>query len=134
MWREIERGGDLGLLVEAPDGKALFEQCRRALYELLFGALPAKAAGSAWSVLLEGADDEELAVAWFNELLFLLETGRGCLISSRYAYDPSGPSLAVEGCLVMAPALPALAIKAATYGGLRLDPGPPVRLEITFDL
>ncbi len=150
-WRELEHTADVGLEVRAETLEDLVAESARAFYALLFGAearsdasvavrAPDVASVAVRRIEVEALDAVELFVSWLNELLFLLEVRgeRLCLRSVRLTARGADAacaafSLVVEGNAVAAP-VPSLGIKAVTYGGALVLPGPPTLLRLFFDV
>ena len=126
-WETFEHEADVGLLVRAPDGPALFRQAGLALFALVCDAdrvEPRKA----YELAGEAGDVEALLVDWLNDLVFLFQ-GEGVVCCdfafaewsedgyrSRALGEPADPDRHAPRDLV----------KAATYHGLsvqRLESG-----------
>ena len=134
-WTELEHTADMGLRIEAPDSGSLVEECAKALYAYIPPGSGDEAESETvkWTAELDGIDMEELFIRWLNELIYLWATQ---------------PSLLIPTCVPLAPVLPkrtghgrlgpgtggTCPFKAATYGGARLETGPPAVLTVYFDV
>ena len=68
----LDHTGDLGIRVWAADVKGLFQEAGRALFDIITD-LDKVEAHLHQEVSVEGSGQEELLVAWLNELLYLHE-------------------------------------------------------------
>jgi len=134
-WRELDHPADVRLEVEAETLESLFRECADAFYSVSLGIpKPDFGRGFPGAVSLKGIEDDlaGLLVAWMNELLFELETARRVFVPMEVRIDESCCLLAT-GDWVTAPAAGGK-VKAVTYGGLELDPGPPWRFRVILDV
>lgn len=134
-WRELDHPADIRLEIEAETLEALFRECAEAFYSVSLGMRTESSCGHSPGVVVvqgTGEDLEALLVAWMNELLFELETSRRVFVPLEVRIDEACSILAI-GEWVLAPAAGGR-VKAVTYGGLSLDPGPPLQLEVIMDV
>ena len=136
-WKELEHTGDLRLEIEAGTPEDLALECARAFYETSAG-LPVEKKGPGGEmqhlqVFSQECDMAGLFAAWMNELLFFLETGHGVFYPEAVRVDGQAGSLEAWGRWGPSPK-PGGRVKAATYGGLEFDAGPPCRLRVTLDV
>lgn len=71
-WRTFEHQADLGLLVDAPDGPALFAEAGLAFFATVCD-LDRVEERETWAAAGEADGVEALLVDWLNELVFLFE-------------------------------------------------------------
>ncbi|MCC6224336.1 MAG: archease [Thermoleophilia bacterium] len=124
-WETFEHQADVGLVVHAPDGASLFVEAGLALLSLLCDPDAVRERAS-YDIAVSAPDEEELLVAWLNELLFLFE-GRGVVwrrIELR-TWSPTALRATLHGEPVD-PGRHAIAggVKAATYHGLAVVSDP----------
>ena len=136
-WKELEHTGDLRLEIEAGTPEDLAIECARAFYETS-ACLSIRGNGHGGEmqhlqVSSSGSDLAGLFAAWMNELLFFLETGHGVFYPETVRIDGQAGSLEAWGRWGPSPK-PGGRVKAATYGGLEFDAGPPCRLRVTLDV
>lgn len=135
-WRELEHPADIRLEIEAETPEALAKECVYAFYsvsseeklERSKDEIPGKI-----EVFSSEGDLEGVLVALMNELLFRLETTRDVFLPESVEIDLSKGRLVSRGKWRPATCLGSR-VKAVTYGGLELDPGPPWRLRVTMDV
>lgn len=134
-WTELEHTADMGLRIEAPDPGSLVEECAKALYAYIPPGSEDEAESETveWTAELNGIDLEDLFIRWLNELIFLWDTKRSLLIPTCVRLDTELPTLTVQGRLVTGTG-GTCPFKAATYGGARLETGPPAVLTVYFDV
>lgn len=136
-WKELEHTGDLRMEIEAGTPEDLALECARAFYETTAGiSIRGDKPGGGLQQILVASQENDLAclfAAWMNELLFFLETGHGVFYPEAVRVDGQAGSLEAWGRWGPSPK-PGGRVKAATYGGLEFDAGPPCRLRVTLDV
>ena len=136
-WKELEHTGDLRLEIEAGTLEGLALECARAFYESSADiSIRGDDPGGEMQQILVASQENDLAglfAAWMNELLFFLEVGRGVFYPERIRVDGQAASLEAWGTWGTSPKRGGR-VKAATYGGLEFDAGPPCRLRVTLDV
>lgn len=135
-WRKLDHPADVRIEVEAETLEDLFRECADAFYSVSLGTWSAEnSIGHSPGVFsLQGSGDDlaGLLVTWMNELLFELETSRRVFVPLEIRIDERLNLLAI-GEWVLTPAAGGR-VKAVTYGGLSIDLGPPLRLEVIMDV
>ena len=133
-YEELAHTADLRLRVRGETREALFAHAAEGLYALMRWAPPANAPPQERTLNLSAPDAETLLVDWLGELLYLSEA-HGVRWSAFAVHRASETELAatVRGAVGGRPEQP---VKAVTYHGLRVAPGPDGRWEttITFDV
>jgi len=122
----------VGIEVWGNDLEQLFAESSGAMYGIIFASPFFSGKGEAWEITLEGHDLEDLAVLWLNELIYLIEVRRRVYRVSSMFLDQRGFRLTSEGFLHPSPKV-LTPLKAATFGGIFLDPSDPPRLKLYFD-
>ena len=132
-WEAVDHTADLAVRVWAPDLAGLFRQAAVALAHLLAGGPPVEG-GEPATLVVTGIDLEELLVGWLNEILYRIES-EGLLLqgitSMRISEFSEGYCLEVDAGVApldgrVAP------VKAATYHGLKIDPGAANGYDLTI--
>jgi SHS2 domain-containing protein len=133
--REIDHTGDVGLEIEAPDRRALFETAARGLLQLLVrGGVEGRVARS---VRVKSTESEELLLDWLNEILSVADLHGEVYREARVIRLEDRE---VEGVLRGEPFdperhEPRFGVKAATYHRYRCEEGPGGwRARVIFDL
>jgi len=75
VYTEVEHTADYSVLLRAPDLPGLFRQAVHSVHQLC-GLQVDEAESVQRTIVLQAADLEGLLVAWLEELLFDIETGR----------------------------------------------------------
>lgn len=135
-WRELEHPADLRLEIEGETLEALAKECVYAFYSVASGEIeerPGDEIPGNIEVFSSEGDLEGLLVALMNELLFRLETTRQVFLPESVEFDISKMCLLSRGKWMPA-TCPGSRVKAVTYGGLELDPGPPWRFKVIMDV
>lgn len=136
MYEHFEHTADLGLRIRAASLEELFAEAGRALTGALVGHPDSVRPAQPRSIQLEAAEPPDLLHDWLAELLYLFETER--LLFGRF--EVALPSGGLTATAWGEPADPArheieLEIKAVTYHGLKIEPGPGGWLaEVIVDL
>jgi len=122
-YQTFDHTADLGILVQAESGAALFAEAARALSEQICGPRPFKATGEV-QVNVNGGDWPDLMINWLRELLYLVN-------GKNLVFGPVGIGRLTEfsleavvpvdntGC---APHDMFNEIKAVTYHQLQVEP------------
>lgn len=123
-WKTFEHPADVGLLVEAADGPALFADAALALFDLVCD-LEQVEERERYELAAEAASIEELLVGWLNDLVYLFE-GEG-VVCRRVCFR-SWAETAYVAELFGEPVDPSRhdphdLVKAATYHGLAVERG-----------
>jgi len=133
-YEELAHTADLRLRVRGETREALFAHAAEGLYALMRWAPPADTPQQERTLILSAPDAETLLVDWLAELLYLSEA-HGVRWSAFAVQRTSETALlaTVRGAIGGRPERP---VKAVTYHGLRVAPGPDGRWEatITFDV
>lgn len=133
-YEELAHTADLRLRVRGETREALFAHAAEGLYALMRWTSPADAPQQERRLTLSAPDAETLLVDWLSELLYLSEAHG--VRWSAFAVERASEtelSAAVRGAVGGHPERP---VKAVTYHGLRVAPGPDGRWEatLTFDV
>lgn len=137
-WRTTRRHGplphtaDVGLEAVAPDPRALFEEAATALAELTAELAPGAEVSTWEDVTLEGGDLADLAYAWLNELIALIDIRRAGIVAVSVDRFDSGEADGAWGLharvglrrYAEGGVRPRSQAKAATYHGLAVERGP----------
>jgi SHS2 domain-containing protein len=133
----VDHTADVALRVWADSLEELFRQAACGMMALLTDPAQVKPA-SETRVTVTGMDLEELLIAWLGEILYRFDTDRVLLVD----FEPPHIERTGDGFRLSAgargarwdPAHHAIrsAVKAATYHGLRLEPGPDGRYDLTI--
>jgi SHS2 domain-containing protein len=83
-WETFEHDADVGLVVRGRDGRELFAEAGRALFDLVCD-LDAVEERRAWDLAGEAENVEALLVDWLNDLVYLFE-GEGA-VCRRFAFS-----------------------------------------------
>jgi SHS2 domain-containing protein len=118
-WDTFEHQADVGLLVDAPDGPALFAEAGCAFFSLVCNPNRIEEREQ-YELVAEAGGVEELLVGWLNDLIYLLE-GEGA-VCRRFEF-PEWSETSYRAVLHGEPADPERhelrsVVKAATYHGL----------------
>jgi SHS2 domain-containing protein len=136
-WRDLEHPADIRLEIEAENLSGLVKECAKAFYFVELEFLPeVPAQGQPGMISINegrGGDLAGLLVAWMNELLYFLDTAGQLFFPLVVEIDSSAGRLVARGIWQDAPS-PGGRVKAVTYGGLELDPGPPWRFKVIMDV
>jgi SHS2 domain-containing protein len=136
----VDHTADVAVRVWADSLEEFFRQAARGMMALLTDPARVEPVSDV-RVTVTGIDLEELLIAWLGEILYRFDTDRMLLVD----FQPPRIERTREGFHLSAgargaswdPARHAIrsAVKAATYHGLRLEPGPDGRydLVIVFD-
>jgi SHS2 domain-containing protein len=118
-WRTFEHQADLGLIVDAPDGPALFADAGLAFFATVCD-LERVEERETYELAGRAANVEDLLVDWLNDLIFLFEArGVVCRSIAFHEWGPTHYRAELRG----EPADPSRhdprdLVKAATYHGL----------------
>jgi len=153
-WEVINHTADLALRVYGRDLPDLFVSAALAMFDQVDPiAVCNRAPTAERQVHVDGDDRESLLVNWLNELLYLHETHREAYFHftlrslhcdpashpdrrRQSAALPRASRCTLSALVCGAPSLhPQRLIKAATYHGLRIEPGPQgLAATIVFDV
>ncbi len=134
-FRVLEHTADVGIESWGDDLREAFADAARGMFSLMVDIdAVAERLDRAQSVV--AGDREGLLVSWLNELIGLVDAEG--LVFSRFVIDRLTES-ALEARAFGEPLdvsrhQPHLAIKAATYHGLTVDPGPPSQIRVILDI
>ncbi len=120
FWEHFEHEADIGIRGVGRSPAEAFEQAALAMTAVIVELEKVEAADTV-DLLLEGADLELLFVDWLNAILY--EMGRRNMLFSRFEVSLAGPRLTarIRGEPVNpARHQPAVEVKGASYGGLRV--------------
>lgn len=134
-YRTFEHTADIGIEAWADDLPRAYEQAARALFSVMVDV--DKIDERTERLLrIQASDREALLVAWLNELIGLVDAEG--LVFRRSVIDPMTETELVARCFgeALDPArhAPRTAVKAATFHGLSVEPGPPARVRVILDL
>jgi SHS2 domain-containing protein len=137
-YRLLDHTADVGFEVEAPTWPDLLVAAVRALGDVILRD-DAEPTSDERPVAVEGADREDLVVAWLGEAVYLYERD-GFIV--RDARIEVADATRVKGSLVgrvtdPAQEPPDRVVKAVTYHDLRIEeggPGRPWRTTVVLDL
>ncbi len=136
-WKIIDHTADAGLEVSAISWNELFRLAAEGFYHLCLDGDPTPAFCERdtipHSISIEAVDLEELAVAWLNELLFLLETENVLFLPSAISVSETRAALSAKGVLAPSDHV-RIAVKAATYGGIVISGNPSPYLRVFVDM
>jgi len=134
-YRTFEHTADVGIEAWGDGLPQAFEEAAHALFSLMADR-ERVGEGVERSVSIRADDPEGLLVAWLNELVGLVDAEglvfRRAAIASLSATELRGRAYGET----LDPLRHAahLAVKAATYHGLSVEPGPPARVRVILDV
>lgn len=136
-WKELDHPADIRLEIEAQSVEELFRASAEAFYSVSAGEFPScfpnRTRGPIQIETSQEGDLSELLVRWMNELLFFLETENIVFLPESIDVDVQKGTLVAQGRWSPA-TVRGGRVKAVTYGGLELDPGPPWRFRVILDV
>ncbi len=131
-WKELEHTADVGIEVWDHDLEQVFTESSSAMYGIMFAPPFFSGKGEDHEITLKGHDLQDLAVLWLNELLYLIEVRRRIYRVVSMFLDRQDFRLTAGGVLYPSPKV-LTPLKAATFGGIFLDPSESSRLRLYFD-
>ncbi len=135
-WKLIDHRADAGFEAEGETLEEVFTDGTAAFLFICTGMTAEELLereGKEDAINMTAEDGEELAVSWFNELLFRMETKSEVFIPQTIKVSLSPPSIEAMGRTVRM-TLDSLSVKAATYGQMKLRAYPRPFLRIFLDL
>ncbi len=133
--RIVEHTADLGIEAWGADLSEAFEETALAMFSVMVD-VDTIVERLERTQSIRAADREGLLVAWLTELIAVVDDEG--LVFRRFAVGPlSEHDLVARSYgepLDPERHAPHLAVKAATYHGIRVDPGPPARTCVVVDV
>jgi len=132
----LDHTADIGLRVRGRDLPALFEGAAEGLFHLILGGRRAHGGGEE-IIEVEGVDTTDLLVRWLAELLFRFDARRRVCTGTRVEMLSPRRLRARVQMTALDPARhkPQMEIKAVTYCGAQVTPGPEGwTAEVVFDI
>lgn len=133
--RIVEHTADLGIEAWGADLREAFEETAVAMFSAMVDP-DTIVERVERTQSIQATDREGLLVTWLNELIAVVD-GEG-LIFRRFVVGPMSERQLVARSygepLDLARHAPHMAVKAATYHGILVDPGPPARTRVVVDV
>ena len=134
MYELLPHPSDIGFRVESPDLPAALSEAVAALAVVMTGG-PRLEPLEDRPVEIEADSVEELVVALLDECLYRVDAHEWLPCAARLELDGSS----ARGQLLGLPLVPedhpnAVHVKAITWHGLQVEPGPPARLTVFVDI
>ncbi len=134
-YRTFEHTADVGIEAWGDDLGQAFVEAARGMFSLMVD-LDAVVERVQRTQSVQAPDREGLLVSWLNELIGLVDAEG--LVFKRFEVGPVTERELVARAygepLDAARHAPHLAVKAATYHGVSVDPGPPSRVLVILDI
>lgn len=134
-FRLVEHTADVGVEAWGDDLAEAFAEAARGMTSVMVD-LDAVEERERRRVAVSADDREDLLVRWLNELVFLFDTER--LVFRRFEVQrlTDGELVADAWGERLDPArhVPGTLVKAATFHGLSVDPGPPAHARVILDV
>ena len=131
----IDHTADIGIIAYGADLKEAFANAAYALFSLMID-LEGVVDSLCHQLEVSAPDQEELLVAWLNELIYLFEVEK--VLFNRFEISQFSETRLRANCYGEKIDLERhkikMAVKAATYHMLKFDEGDGVRLQVLFDV